>query len=135
MPSGASTRAIKPPRPPTTPVSFTALTERPALSFPRKIGVNGSRRPFGSYAIGGRALLVSGSFGRTTGAAAEGAAGATATGGGGGVPPPQAVATAATTPTTTTSPDAPCFIDPPPAGPAAAWAAALPPAGRCRSSA
>src|SRR5882724_9217930 len=134
MPSGASTRAINPPRPPTTPVSFTALTDKPALSLPRKIGVNGSRRPFGSYAIGGRALLVSGSFGLTTGAAAAGAAGATATGGGGGVPPPQP-ATAATTPTTRTSPDARCFIDPPPAGPAAAWAAVLPPAGRYRSSA
>src|SRR5216683_4101710 len=139
MPSGASTRAISPPRPPTTPVSLTALTERAALSLPRKIGVNGSRRPLGSYAIGGRALLVSGSFGRTTGAAAAGAAGATAAGGGGGVPPPQPAAIVVTTPTTRTRPDVPCFIDPPPlagpARPAAAWAAGLPPAGRCRSSA
>src|SRR5258706_2924878 len=89
MPSGASTRAINPPRPPTTPVSFTALTDKPALSLPRKIGVNGSRRPFGSYAIGGRALLVSGSFGLTTGAAAAGNPGAPATGGGGRGSPPQ----------------------------------------------
>src|SRR4026207_2592101 len=83
MPSGPSTSAIRPPRPPTAPVSLAAVTERAALSLPRKIGVNGSRRPLGSYAIAGSAALpASGSFGRATGVI--GGAGVTAAGGGGG---------------------------------------------------